>query len=168
MAPVGDTNHPAMAMRVLQPADWAQVIEVYSDAVRALATPYYRPEQIDAWAQHPVNNPSVQDALARGHGLVATAPDHPATVEAFALLDPPDRLALLYCRSRSSRQGHGSRLVRSLENHARSLGQDRLRTEASRLSRPLLERLGWTVDGEEAILFAGEPFVRWRMSTTLG
>jgi putative acetyltransferase len=93
--------------------------------------------------------------------------DHPAQVEAFALRDPADRLSLLYCRARASRQGLATRLVRALEEQARAQGQQRLRTEASRLSRPLLERLGWSVDEEEEILFAGQPFVRWRMSTSL-
>jgi GNAT superfamily N-acetyltransferase len=156
-----------MMVRPLRPVDWAQVEEAYADAVRTLAAPHYRPEQIDAWAGHPSNHSDVREALARGYGLVGCAPDRPSSVEAFALLDPPDRLALLYCRGRSSRRGLATRLVRSLEQHARTEGHGRLRTEASRLSRPLLERLGWTVDGQEEILFAGEPFVRWRMSTVL-
>jgi putative acetyltransferase len=156
-----------MVVRPLQPADWPQVVEVYADAVQTLAAPHYGPEQIQAWAHHPLHNPGFEEALARGHGLVGCPPDRPDSVEAFALLDPSDRLSLLYCRARSSRQGLATRLVRSLEEHARALGHSRLRTEASRLSRPLLERLGWSVDGEEAILFAGQPFVRWRMSTRL-
>ncbi|MFM9090047.1 MAG: GNAT family N-acetyltransferase, partial [Cyanobium sp.] len=107
------------------------------------------------------------DALAHGFGLVGTTPERPASVEAVALLHPDDRLALLYCRARSSRRGLASQLVRALEERARSMGQTRLRTEASQLSRPLLERLGWTVEEEERILFAGESFLRWRMSRTL-
>lgn len=141
--------------------------EAYTDAVLSLATPFYGPEQIQAWAQHPHQNAIFDEALRRGYGLVATTEDHPTSVEAFALLDPLDRLSLLYCRGRSSRQGLATVLVQNLEQHARSKGHRRLRTEASQLSRPLLERLGWTVDEEEEILFAGEPFVRWRMSTTL-
>jgi putative acetyltransferase len=156
-----------MVVRPLQPEDWAQVVEVYADAVQTLASPHYRPEQIQAWARHPLHNISFEAALARGHGLVGSLADRPVAVEAFALLDPPDRLALLYCRARSCRQGLATALVRALEEHARREGQSRLRTEASRLSRPLLERLGWAVDGEEEILFAGQPFVRWRMSTSL-
>lgn len=156
-----------MPLRALQPADWLQVAEVYADAVRSLATPHYLPVQIDAWALHPFTNTAFQDALARGRGMVGHPPGQPDSVEAFALVDPPDRLALLYSRGRSSRQGWATALVRALEEQARSEGQRRLRTEASRLSRPLLERLGWTVDGEEEILFAGVPFVRWRMSTSL-
>jgi putative acetyltransferase len=156
-----------MVVRPLEPADWAQVLEVYADAVRSVAAPHYRPEQIQAWARHPLQNPSFARALARGHGVVGCPPDQPQRVEAFALLDPGDRLSLLYCRGRSSRQGLATRLVRHLEGHARAEGHSRLRTEASRLSRPLLERLGWSVDAEEEILFAGQPFVRWRMSTSL-
>lgn len=156
-----------MVVRPLQPADWAQVVEVYADAVQTLASPHYRPEQIDAWACHPRHNPSFAEALARGQGLVGCLPDRPEAVEAFALRDPPDRLSLLYCRSRSSRQGWATLLVRTLEEQARAEGHSHLRTEASRLSRPLLERLGWVVEAEEAILFAGQPFVRWRMRTRL-
>ena len=142
-------------------------MEVYADAVRTLATPLYRPEQIQAWAAYPHSHTAVREALGRGVGLVGTTADRPSAVEAFALLDPRDRLALLYCRGRSSRKGLATGLVRSLEAHARRAGQTRLRTEASQLSRPLLERLGWQVDQEERILFAGEPFLRWRMSTSL-
>jgi putative acetyltransferase len=156
-----------MLVRPLRPTDWAQVVEVYADAVQTLAAPHYLPEQIHAWAFHPLNNPSFQDALARGQGLAGCPPDRPESVEAFAVLDPADRLSLLYCRGRSSRQGLASLLVRGLEEQARAAGHNRLRTEASRLSRPLLERLGWSVDAEEEILFAGQPFVRWRMSTSL-
>jgi putative acetyltransferase len=145
----------------------AQVVEVYADAVRTLAAPHYRPEQIDAWARHPGSDPDFTSALARGQGVVGCPDDQPARVEGFALRDPMDRLSLLYCRARASRQGLATRLVRALEEQARAQGQTRLRTEASRLSRPLLERLGWSVDGEEEILFAGQPFVRWRMSTFL-
>ena len=93
-----------MVLRPLLPADWAQVEEAYADAVRSLAAPYYRPEQIDAWARHPVLHPDVREALGRGHGMVGCDPEDPVSVEAFALLDPPDRLALLYCRGRSSRR----------------------------------------------------------------
>lgn len=155
------------SLRQLEKEDWEEVKEAYANAVQTLATPYYLPEQIRAWALHPYTSTALEDALARGFGLVGTTPDRPCSVEAFAVLDPPDRLALLYCRGRSSRRGLATQLVRGLERHARSSGQHRLRTEASQLSRPLLERLGWVVDQEEAILFAGERFHRWRMSTNL-
>jgi putative acetyltransferase len=156
-----------LLVRSLKQDDWDQVIDTYADAVKTLATPLYRPEQIEAWAAYPSSHAAVREALGRGVGLVGTTAGRPSAVEAFALLDPLDRLALLYCRGRSSRMGLATRLVQGLEAHARQLGQTSMRTEASQLSRPLLERLGWKVEQEERILFAGELFLRWRMRTTL-
>jgi putative acetyltransferase len=158
---------PSLILRPLRQDDWDQVMETYADAVQTLATPLYRPEQTQAWAAYPTTHATVREALERGYGLVGTTAERPGAVEAFALLDPLDRLSLLYCRGRSSRKGLATGLVQSLEAHARRAGQTTLRTEASQLSRPLLERLGWRVDHEETILFAGELFTRWRMSTTL-
>jgi len=38
-----------------------------------------------------------------------------------------------------------------------------LRTEASQLSRPLLERQGWRLEAEETAWYDGVAFQRWRM-----
>jgi GNAT superfamily N-acetyltransferase len=150
-------------LRLLQPSDVEPVLQVYREAVISQAAGLYTPRQIEAWAAHAQRSDAVRTALLRGHGLVSCAAEAVGSIEAFALLDPIDRLSLLYCRGRSSRRGHGRALVSALEEHARRRGGSRLRTEASQLSRPLLERLGWWVEAEETVTFAGEAFVRWRM-----
>ncbi|KEF42005.1 MAG: GNAT family acetyltransferase [Cyanobium sp. CACIAM 14] len=156
--------HP---LRPLRPDDWQQVIAVYQDAVISQAGNLYTPEQIEAWSQHATHNDALRSSLRCGHGLASCATDDGRIIEAFALLDPPDRLALLYCRGRSSRQGRGSCLLEALERHARAEGVRRLRTEASQLSRPLLERRGWRVDAEETVHFSDVAFARWRMGKDL-
>ena len=105
-------------------------------------------------------------ALRRGYGLVSCAAAG-GSIEAFALLDPVDRLSLLYCRGRSCRQGRATALLQALQDHARAAGVTRLRTEASQLSRPLLQRRGWRLEAEETVLYAGVPFERWRMWCSL-
>lgn len=163
---------PEFLIRRIKPSDGEALIAVYHDAVISQAPGLYSPRQIQAWAGHAATGPEVRQALGRGYGLVAcqqgldqaSAP----SLEAFALLDPSDRLALLYCRGRSSRRGLATQLVTDLVSHASTLGIRRLRTEASQLSRPLLERLGWHVQAEERLIFAGEPFLRWRMERHLG
>jgi putative acetyltransferase len=154
---------PVHPLRPLIATDGPQLVEVYRDAVLSQAPGRYSPEQIQAWANHAGTDPGFQAALRRGHGLVSHARDTPEHIEAFALLDPLDRLSLLYCRGRSSRQGRGRALVEAVEELARASGCSQLRTEASQLSRPLLERLGWGVEAEEEVLFAGLVFRRWRM-----
>ena len=163
-ASLAATAAPNPDLRPLRPNDLAQVAKVYRDAVLSQAATLYSPEQVQAWAAHGVaDHGPFREPLLRGFGLVSCGGAGGGEVEAFGLLDPPDRLALLYCRGRSARQGRATALLGALEAHARSQGYRRLRTEASQLSRPLLERQGWQVEAEETAYYAGGAFQRWRM-----
>lgn len=150
-------------LRSLSPDDLPQVVAVYRDAVITQAAAFYAPQQIRAWSEHAACDRGVQEALERGYGLASCSVRSPGIIEAFALLDPLDRLALLYCRGRSCRQGHASGLLEAVETVARHQGCRQLRTEASQLSRPLLQRRGWSVTQAETVIFAGERFRRWQM-----
>ncbi len=150
-------------LRQLTLEDEPQLISVYRDAVLSQAPGLYEHAQIEAWAHHAERQPEVREALRRGYGLASCDADAPQLIEAFALLDPIDRLSLLYCRGRSCRQGRGRQLVQALEKEAERHRCRRLRTEASQLSRPLLLSLDWRIEAEEELLFAGQPFRRWRM-----
>jgi hypothetical protein len=153
-------------LRPLQAGDAVQVAEVYCDAVLSQANGLYTPEQVRAWSGHPRSAEGLGPALERGFGLVSCT-SAGGSIEAFGLLDPLDRLSLLYCRGRSCRQGRATALLEALQQHARAAGVDWLRTEASQLSRPLLERQGWRVEAEETVIYAGVPFQRWRMRRSL-
>lgn len=150
-------------LRPLVAADLPELMDLYRDAVLSQTAAYYNDRQIQAWAHHGGRGAGLAEALARGVGLASCAAPPQRTIEAFALLDPIDRLSLLYCRGRSCRQGRATALLAALERIAQGRGCRRLRTEASQLSRPLLERLGWRIEAEEEVAFAGECFRRWRM-----
>lgn len=159
-------------LRRLGPHDRHAVTAVYRDAVLSQAPALYSPEQVKAWAHHAERDPAVLACLERGYGLASLAasggsPEAEASIEAFGILDPPEgqrcRLALLYCRGRACRQGRASAILAALESWATHQGCRQLCTEASQLSRPLLERRGWRLEREERLLFAGQPFLRWRM-----
>jgi putative acetyltransferase len=162
-------------LRPLTREDHAEVIAVYRDAVLSQAPGLYSHAQVKAWAELAARRPTLPIELERGVGLVSLgtidaageAAGSLAAIEAFALLEPADRISLLYCRGRSCRQGRGRALLRALEAVARQGGSRRLRTEASFLSRPLFEREGWQVDGLETLPLAGVIFHRFRMSKRL-
>jgi putative acetyltransferase len=158
-------------LRRLGASDRRELEAVYRDAVLSQTPGLYGPEQVLAWAGHAAAEPAVLASLERGYGLASLAGPAPAPIEAFGVLDPPDgqrcRLALLYCRGRSSRQGRASAILHGLESWALEKGCQALRTEASQLSLPLLERRGWRVEREERLIFAGQPFLRWRMIKAL-
>lgn len=150
-------------LRRLQPCDHDQVVEVYRDAVISQARGLYTGSQISAWSEHAGRHLGLREALQRGYGMASCSEEDGSIIEAFALLDPIDRLSLLYCRGRSCRQGRATSLLRAVEHRARVCGCRQLRTEASQLSRPLLEREGWWIEAEEEVIFAGVAFRRWRM-----
>lgn len=161
-------------LRVLHPEDRDQVAAVYHDAVISQTSGLYSPAQIAAWANHAHTSDAIADALSRGYGLAscgsAVSPGEgkeAAVIEAFGVLDPIDRLSLLYCRGRSCRQGRSSAILRALEQQAWHQGCRQWHTEASQLSKPLLLRLGWRIEAEETVIFAGTAFQRWRMIKTL-
>lgn len=154
-------------LRPFQTADLPQLLRVYGEAVRSQCADLYSPQQVQAWAQHPLQHDAVASTIERGWCLVNPVAPGAETIAAFGVLDPIDRLSLLYCQGRWSRQGRANALLEALEGHAISQGVSRLRTEASQLSRPLLLRRGWQIDAEETVLFAGVSFVRWRMGKAL-
>jgi putative acetyltransferase len=164
------------ALRPLTPADHDALVAVYRDAVLSQTAGLYSPVQITAWAHHAARSGALLEPLREGYGLASLgswaagadrfAEDRPragSPIEAFGVLHPADRLALLYCRGRSCRQGRSSAILQALERYACGQGISQLRTEASQLSRPLLMRHGWQEEEEERVLFAGAWFLRWRM-----
>ena len=152
-------------IRALTPADHSELVAIYGDAVSSQAPALYGDRQVRAWLSQLGGNGSLAAALSQGSGLVSCAES--GEIEAFAVMEPADRLSLLYCRGRSVRQGHATRLLNRLEALATSQGLAQLRTEASQLSRPLLLRRGWRVAWVEGLLIDGILFRRYRMTKSL-
>jgi GNAT superfamily N-acetyltransferase len=120
----------------------------------------YSQAQLNAWAAVAMLPGVLDHTLQEGHGLVSCSG---AAIEAFAVLYPLDRVALLYCRARSHRQGRGRELLMALEHHALSQGVKKLRSEASYISQPLFEKLGWSTEAKEHLEIGGVPFERFLM-----
>ena len=116
-----------------------------ADAIESQASVLYSPEQVQAWAALAWLPGVLDRTLMDGVGWISGSDD------AFALRYPQNRLALLYCRGRVARQGHARALLDQIEQDARFEGITAIRTEASKLSRPLLHRRGWRVVAPEMI-----------------
>lgn len=151
----------AMALRRIQSTDAALLREIYVDAIESQARGLYSEEQIQAWMSL-AWLPGVLDRCFRdGEGWIS------GEGAAFAVRQPEDRLALLYCRGRASRRGHGTALVKRIEWDAVADGVQQLHAEASLLSRPLLERCDWRCSRVEAFTVGGVPFEHHRMERQL-
>ena len=150
-----------MALRPIRSVDHVLLREIYQDAIETLAPPLYSEDQVRAWSALAWLPAVLDQTLTEGSGWISGAD------EAFAIRYPEDRLALLYCRGRSARQGHATVLLEQIEADALRAGIDRLTTEASQLSRPVLERRGWQLITPETITIGGVLFERYRMAKGL-
>ena len=138
--------------------------EVYEDAIRTCDKSLYSQEQIDAWSALAYLPGVLDKPLKHGCGWVSCV--H-RTIEAFALKYPQNRLALLYCRGRSSRQGHATALLHQIEEDTLGQRPIKLKTEASLCSYQLLLRNGWRIVAPEEIQIGGVSFSRYLMEKTL-
>ena len=146
---------------MIVPADAALLREIYADAIESQASELYSDQQVKSWAALAWLPGVLDQTLMEGSGWISGGD------AAFAIRYPPDRLALLYCRGRAARQGHGKALLDRIEADAMADGVTCLRTEASQFSRPLFERRGWRLIAPETITIAGVPFERYRMHKAL-
>ena len=64
-------------------------------------------------------------------------------------------------------RGFGRLLIEAVEQEAKALGVKVLSTEASLISKPLFEQLGWLVSWREELRIGGVPFLRFRMHKQL-
>ena len=147
---------------MIVPADEILLREIYADAIESQAPQLYSDQQVKSWAALAWLPGVLDQTLKQGSGWIS------GEDAAFAMRYPQDRLALLYCRGRAARQGHGKALLERLEADAIADGVRSLRTEASQFSRPLFEHYGWSLVTPETITIAGVPFERYRMHKALG
>lgn len=156
------------ALRPLRPADRQAVLEVYRQAVASCEPELYTAAQRQAWAQQADSQQpaaALLHSLSNGIGKVCLDPE--GRVVAFAVREPADRLALLYCHPGHQRQGLGRQLLQAQERQACGEGIRQLRTEASLISQPLFTREGWQLQWREELQINGVHFHRFRLAKTL-
>jgi putative acetyltransferase len=85
----------------------------------------------------------------------------------FAELEGDGHLDMLYLRKDAVGRGVGSRLYLAVEQVARKRGLGRIFTEASIMARPLFERQGSCVVGEQAAARRGARLTNFAMEKSL-
>ena len=136
------------------------VKEIYADAICSIGLELYNQDQINAWSALAFLPGVFDEPLNEGKGWLLKIGNNE---EAFAIRYPSNRLALLYCRGRSSRKGYATNLLKQIERDARKEEIKTLYTEASLFSYPLLLKSGWNKQSIEEILIGGVTFTRYRM-----
>ena len=147
-------------LRLIKREDNSDIRDVYVDSIQSQAPSFYNNSQIEAWVALANLPRFFERPFDEGRGWALLKRNK---IEAFALRYPLDRLALLYCRGRSSRKGFANMLLERIEFDCAEEGIKLLSTEASLLSYSLLIRRGWEEKSIEKIEIAGISFDRYRM-----
>ena len=133
---------------------------MFVEAINSLSTTFYNQDQLRAWSSLAFLPGALDRPLLEGRGWLSIEKDQ---VKAFAVRYPLNRLAMLYCKGCSSRKGHATALLDKIELEARQEKRERLVTEASLISHPLLIRRGWSTKSSERITISGVSFDRYLM-----
>ncbi|HVY55301.1 MAG TPA: GNAT family N-acetyltransferase [Thermodesulfobacteriota bacterium] len=130
-------------IRRYRPEDAEAISILYEKSVREIAIEKYTPEEVEAWASYADEIEELRYRLAEGLTLVAEADE---SLVAFGQLKPIDHIAFLYTLKDYSRKGVASGIYKRLEDHAVMKGAKYLTTDASRVSKPLFEKLGFSLE----------------------
>jgi len=149
-----------MFLREYQPSDAEILAAIYRDAVLEIGSSAYDTKQVKVWSSFSADLVQFNNALSQGLTIVAL---HNGQLVAFGQLNPPDHIALLYTASSFARMGYATKIYQRLETQAIVQKVERLYTEASRISKHFLLKMGFHLIETEIVERQGVEFERFKM-----
>lgn len=153
-----------MHIRPATATDLPALAEVFEQSVRAIAPSHYSPAQVDAWATTPQQGDRFPQLIQTAQTLVAEEGDR---ILGFAGLRADGYVTAVYVRGEVARRGIASQLMETLLAIALQNKLTSLRVEASEFSKPLFEKFGFAVYGQETVSRSGVLFQRYLMRRDL-
>jgi len=139
-APPAAPAPPDVTIRRYRPEDAEAISDLYRKSVTDIGIELYSRAEVEAWASYADEIEELRHRLAEGLTLIAECSGRMA---AFGQLKPADRVEFLYTLKDFSRMGIATLIYRRLEETAIAAGSGVLHTDASRVSRPLFEKMGF-------------------------
>ena len=134
------TAPPDVTVRRYRPEDAEAISDLYRKSVTEIGIERYSRAEVEAWASYADEIEELRHRLAEGLTLIAECNGRTA---AFGQLKPANRVEFLYTLKEFSRMGIATLIYRRLEEAAIAAGSRVLHTDASRISRPLFEKMGF-------------------------
>lgn len=155
-------SNSIITVRAYRADDLDSVIEIFLRAIRDTASANYDAEQIAAWAR--ADRAAWAERRLSHPTWIADVDGRPA---GFTDLENDGHLDMMYVHPQFGRQGVGTRLIRTAEDHARARGIVRLYSEVSLTARTLFERAGFVVVTPERVFRNDQWFDRFKMEKHL-
>ena len=153
-----------MNLKQITKKDQLDLKKLYFNSIISIDDKIYSLEQKRAWASQAWNNKIFDLSILEGKGWLIK--NHEEII-AFATRYPNNRIALLYCKGDSQRNGYGTKLLHKLEMEATEEGYHFLSTEASLISYNLFLKNKWELIRKEKIIINKIIFERYKMIKNL-
>lgn len=132
-------------IRKYQAGDERILARIYHDAIYQLAAGDYTREQLDAWANPPID---LERAKQRCEAKQPFVNVRAGRVVGFMELDPDGHIDCTYVDPAYARMGVMSEIMAEVKKTARQAGMPKLYAEVSKTARPFFEHhgFGWIKD----------------------
>jgi putative acetyltransferase len=152
-------------MRLARRADLPALRAIYADSVSVLAPACYSADQVHAWAAFAQDGAFHDFILDVATWVVIDAVE--GVPLGFCGIGDDGHVASLYVAPAHGRRGIGASLLRHALNQCPRPSSGRWFAEASRLSRPVFERIGFRLVAIERTQRDGVAFERERVERLL-
>lgn len=149
-----------MMIRPYQSGDHRAIAEIFCAAVHEIASEVYTTEQCLAWSDREPNYDHWEKRCGQKRPWVAVMEGE---VAGFLELDPDGHIDCAYIRPKFQRRGIMTRLVEHAVVLAFSRGNRRVFVEASLCARPLFEKAGFSILGQNRVVVKGVTLLNFKM-----
>ncbi len=147
-------------LRPMRADDVPALCALFHAAVREGTAGHYDAAQCAAWSPAPPDPAAWAVRLA---GQSVTVAEEGGTVTGFIALRADGHIDLAFVAPERAGRGIGPRLLRAVEDEARTRGLARLTVEASLVARPLFARAGWRTVRRQSVERAGVALTNFAM-----
>jgi len=159
------SNGHSLELRAWQPADSAQICELFHAAINRIACEHYSAEQRAQWAHPSLDELFWHQRLSETQPTVAIA--GPRIAGFVELIRDEAYIDCLYVHPDFARQGVGGLLLQHVLNQALLARLPALQVDVSLTARPLFEKAGFRLLHENRHVRNGVELINLRMEKQL-
>lgn len=153
-----------MKLRIYEIADTEEIMKLFYDTIHEVNIRDYTEEQVAAWA--PANMDI--DLWIKGLGSKFTyVAEEQDKIIGFGQLESNGHIDCFYCHKDFQRKGIGKKILEQLELKAKTLGIEKLFTEASITAKPFFESQKFIVVEQQEVERRGQKFINFVMEKSL-
>jgi putative acetyltransferase len=149
-----------MKVRTYEINDTPEIVKLFYDTVHEVNIRDYTKAQVDAWAPTDIDIASWTTSLSSKFTFVAEAGDR---IVGFGELEANGHIDRFYCHKDFQGKGVGTQILEQIELQAKSLGINKLFTEASITAKPFFESKGFMVIKQQEVERRGQKFINFAM-----